>query len=329
MQLYARVCYNLNGTNTILDKDVMMKRQMMKIFILILMILTLSAGGKAIQINNNQKFQLNNLALKVHEQDTTIKSLESLEAQIDEYIRSIDEQTKVISDLNMKIESLQEANQALMAQKEALSDKVVYLTFDDGPSQIVTKKIIEILNKYGVKATFFVQGRNVVKYPEILKSLHEAGHTIGNHSYSHNYTVIYESEDSFWSDFNQCQDVVFEQIGVYPQVFRFPGGSNSSSNLNSDDFVNSVTFSLIEKGMQYFDWNIDSGDAASKHATADLIKTNAMVQLAKKKNAIVLFHDTDAKLETVKALPQIIEYYLAMGYRFDVLKPNGYTSHFK
>ena len=306
-----------------------MKRQVLKVLILIFAVLTLSTGGKALQINSEQKFQLNDLTVQLNEKEKELESLRALESQIDEYIRSIEEQNIAINDLNVKISDLEEANQALRDQNQSLTEKVVYLTFDDGPSQKVTMEILEILNEYGIKATFFVQGRNVSKYPDILKKIHDAGHTIGNHSYSHNYTIIYENEDSFWQDINQCQEIVYEHIGIYPKVFRFPGGSNSASNLNSEMFVKNISTAMIEKGMQYFDWNIDSGDAASKSATADIIRTNAMVQLAKKKNAIVLFHDTDAKESTVKALPQIIEYYLAMGYRFDVLKQDGYTSQFK
>ena len=306
-----------------------MKRQVLKVLILLFAVLTLSTGGKALQINSEQKFQLNDLTVQLNEKEKELDSLRALESQIDEYIRSIEEQNVAINDLNVKISNLEEANQALRDQNQSLTDKVVYLTFDDGPSQKVTQEILDILNQYGIKATFFVQGRNVAKHPEVLKQIYDAGHTIGNHSYSHNYTVIYESEDSFWQDVNQCQEIIYQHIGVYPKVFRFPGGSNSASNLNSEAFVKNISTEMIEKGMQYFDWNIDSGDAASKSATVDVIRTNAMVQLAKKKNAIVLFHDTDAKAATVKALPQIIDYYLAMGYRFDVLQYDGYTSQFK
>ena len=306
-----------------------MKRQVLKVLLLIFALLTLSTGGKALQINNEQKFQLNDLTVLLSEKEKELESLRGLETQIDEYIRSIEEQNVAINDLNVKISDLEEANQALREQNQSLTEKVVYLTFDDGPSQKVTKEILDILNQYGIKATFFVQGRNVSKHPDVLKQIYDAGHTIGNHSYSHNYTIIYESEDSFWQDINQCQEIIFQQIGEYPKVFRFPGGSNTASNLNSDLFVENLSTAMIEKGMQYFDWNIDSGDAASKSASADIIRTNAMVQLSKKKNAIVLFHDTDAKETTVRALPQIIDYYLAMGYRFDVLKPDGYTSQFK
>lgn len=299
-----------------------MKRQTAKLLIFLILLMTILTGFKAIKINTDQKSTIEDLNKGAIELEHYKKELLDKSAEIDE-------QEAMIKELNQDIIELTNAYETVKAQNEALTDKVVYLTFDDGPSSQSTAKIIEILKLYDVKATFFVQGRNVAKNAEALKMIHKAGHAIGNHSYSHNYTLIYSDEDSFWEDFEKCQEAIFSVVGIYPELYRFPGGSTAAVDLNGEPFVKGIQTTLLDKGMQHCDWNIDSGDAASGYASAGTIKSNAYSQIGKKKNAIVLMHDTDAKASTIEALPEVIEHYLALGYRFDVLKPNGYVAQFK
>lgn len=299
-----------------------MKRQTAKLLIFLILLMTILTGFKAIKINTDQKSTIEDLNKGAIELEHYKKELLDKSAEIDE-------QEAMIKELNQDIIELTNAYETVKAQNEALTDKVVYLTFDDGPSSQSTAKIIEILKLYDVKATFFVQGRNVAKNAEALKRIHKAGHAIGNHSYSHNYTLIYSDEDSFWEDFEKCQEAIFSVVGIYPELYRFPGGSTAAVDLNGEPFVKGIQTTLLDKGMQHCDWNIDSGDAASGYASAGTIKSNAYSQIGKKKNAIVLMHDTDAKASTIEALPEVIEHYLALGYRFDVLKPNGYIAQFK
>lgn len=290
------------------------------LYFFILMILL--TGAKAIQINAEQKNQIVTY-------ETTIETLKKGTDDLDDYKNKLNEKDNIIKSLNENIVDLTNAYEIVKAQNVALTDKVVYLTFDDGPSSKSTARIIEILKRYDVKATFFVQGRNVVKNSESLKLIHEAGHAIGNHSFSHNYTLIYSDEDSFWEDFEKCQEAIHSAIGIYPELYRFPGGSTAAVSVNGESFVTSIKTEFLEKGMQHCDWNIDSGDAASGYASTGVIKNNAYSQIGKKKNAVVLMHDIDSKVSTIEALPEVIEHYLAMGYRFDVLDPNGYVSQFK
>lgn len=306
-----------------------MNRQIFKIIISLIVVMAISTGFKAIQINSSQKFELNEYKSIVVNQESQIKALKNVEVAInqkDEQINALkraqDEMNQTISDLNQRIATLN-------SQIESLTDKVVYLTFDDGPSKETTLEILKVLNKYSVKATFFVIGRNVVKNPTVLKEIMDQGHAIGNHSFSHNYTMIYKDEDAFWTDYNKCQDAIYSVTGEYPVLFRFPGGSNTATNFRGDDFVSELRINLLDQGVQFFDWNIESGDAAATYAEVGTIKSNAYTQIAKKKYAIVLFHDSDNKKSTVKALPDIIEHYLALGYRFDVLTPSGFTTQFK
>lgn len=306
-----------------------MNRQVFKVIISLIIVMAISTGFKAIQININQKSELDDYKSLVVNQEEKINELQNVESIIKDKDEQINALKQAQNEMSQMINDLNESNTVLNQQIVSLTDKVVYLTFDDGPSKQTTLEILKILKTYSIKATFFVQGRNVIKNPDVLKEIWEQGHAIGNHSYSHNYTMIYKDVDSFWSDYNKCQDAVYSVIGVYPTLFRFPGGSNTATNFRGDYFVTELRVNLLDHGVQFFDWNIDSGDASATNAEVGTIKSNAYTQISKKKYAIVLFHDTDNKKSTVAALPEIIEHYLALGYRFDVLSPSGFTIQFK
>lgn len=306
-----------------------MSKKIAKLWIALIVMMTVLTGAKAIQINNEQKNQINTCQTMIEDLKKGADELNAYKDLVREKNAELIEKDKAIKALNKDIVDITSAYEIVKAQNEALTDKVVYLTFDDGPSSKSTAKILEILKLYDVKATFFVQGKNAIKNAESLKLIHDAGHAIGNHSYSHNYTLIYSDEDSFWEDFEKCQEAIHSVVGIYPELYRFPGGSTAAVDVNGESFVTSINVALLEKGMQHCDWNIDSGDAVSGHISAGSIKNNAFSQIGKKKNAVVLMHDTDSKDSTIDALPEVIEHYLAMGYRFDVLEPNGYVTQFK
>jgi len=184
----------------------------------------------------------------------------------------------------------------------------VYLTFDDGPSKN-TEKILDILDEYGVKATFFVVGKEGEENAERLRMIYERGHTIGMHSYSHDYSEIYESEEAFRADFLKSKQFIFDATGVETIHYRFPGGSsNALSDLSMQVFIDF----LKEQGMEYYDWNVSSGDGASILVPAEVILENCTAKLSRYDTSIVLMHDSAAKSTTVEALPQIIETILAM-----------------
>lgn len=179
----------------------------------------------------------------------------------------------------------------------------VYLTFDDGPSDN-TDEILDILDDYNIKATFFVVGKDVDEYGDDYKRIVEDGHTIGMHSYSHNYSTIYASEEAFMTDFEAIHDLIFETTGVDSKYYRFPGGSsNKVSNTSMSVFIND----LAEEGVEYFDWNVASGDATSQAFTCDELVDNVMSDVVKYKTSVVLLHDASDKHATVEALPQLIE----------------------
>lgn len=184
----------------------------------------------------------------------------------------------------------------------------VYLTFDDGPS-VYTEEILEILKDYNVKATFFVLGKTGEENEALYKKIVEEGHSIGLHSYSHQYDVIYSSLDEYQKDLIRLEEYVFDITGVQSKLVRFPGGSsNTVSNVPMQVFIDF----LSENDYTYFDWNISSGDAATKVLTAEEIVDNATENLESMQQAVILLHDSGNRATTVEALPVLVEKILGM-----------------
>lgn len=184
----------------------------------------------------------------------------------------------------------------------------VYLTFDDGPS-IYTKDILDILDRYDVKATFFVVGKEDRASQEALQEIVDRGHTLGMHSYTHKYDVIYHSVDDFAEDFHKLQDYLLDVTGVKSIIYRFPGGS---SNTVSEVPMEELADFLDEQGVVFHDWNVSSQDASSKMQPVDALVDNCLKDVETWHNAVILFHDSADKSTTVEALPIIIENILAM-----------------
>ncbi len=227
----------------------------------------------------------------------------------DELQRKLDEQEAAADaryeDLlaQMTEQSVQENIE--VEEQEPVPDGIrrVYLTFDDGPS-IYTEQILEILDEYNVKATFFVTGTEAETNPERYQAIVERGHSIGMHSYTHKYSEIYKNKDSFAKDFNRIRDYLTETVGVTPTIYRFPGGSsNTVSQTDMDELCEYVE----EQGVRYFDWNISSGDATRYALTPEKIAANCLNSVGNFNTAVILLHDTGTKYTTVQALPAIIE----------------------
>lgn len=214
---------------------------------------------------------------------------------------------------------------AEITSQEPSGDKVVYLTFDDGPSAN-TAKILKILDQYNAKATFFVTG-NSSKYRYLIKEAHDAGHTIGLHTYSHNYS-IYKSVDTYFDDLTKVHDMVENLIGETPKYIRFPGGSSNTISKKYCKGIMSILVGEVQnRGYQYYDWNVSSGDANGNNiAKSTIVKESTS---SSSKNINLLMHDTAAKDTTVEALPEIIEYYQKKGYTFKAIDDSSYTPHHK
>ncbi len=179
----------------------------------------------------------------------------------------------------------------------------VYLTFDDGPSSN-TEKILDILDEHGVKGTFFVNGKEDESLLPLYKEIVDRGNTIGMHSYSHDYNTVYDSVDGFEKDMLKLRKLIYEQTGVEPVYYRFPGGSSNTVSKIGIDKCKKV---LEEYGIVYFDWNVQCGDATTASYTVDTLVNNVMRDVLDYKTSVVLMHDAAGRDKTVKALSIILD----------------------
>ena len=173
----------------------------------------------------------------------------------------------------------------------------VYLTFDNVPSEH-TSEILDVLEEYGVKATFFVNGSQDEEMIPVYKRIVDEGHTLGMNSYSNQYSVIYQSEKAFEQDYMTLKNFLKQTTGVDSFYYRFPGGSsNLISNVPMDYFIHY----LNTQGIVYYDWNVSAGDGASTVYTSEEIVENVTDDVVKYKTSVVLLHDGKDKSATVEA----------------------------
>lgn len=198
---------------------------------------------------------------------------------------------------------------------QAGENRKVYLTFDDGPS-VYTEELLDILAEYDVRATFFVTGKDKEKYADTYRRIVEEGHTLGMHSYSHEYGTIYASVENFQEDIELLRDFLYNETGVVSNFYRFPGGS--SNQVSKTDIHEMIDY-LDAMGISYFDWNVSSGDAAGAVTSSDQIVDCVMEQLPSHRVAVVLMHDAKNKRSTVDALPKLIEEIRGMGDGTEIL----------
>lgn len=198
--------------------------------------------------------------------------------------------------------------------------KVIYLTFDDGPGPY-TRELLDILKKYDVKATFFVVK---TKYIDLVEDIVDGGHSIGIHSVSHDYDKIYASEEAYFKDLYKMQDIIEEISGVRTTLVRFPGGSSNTVSKFNKGIMTRLTEALGDQGFQYFDWNVNSGDAGLTKETEKVVEY-IIEGIKKQKVSIVLQHDI--KKYSVAAVEEIIVWALNNGYRFLPLDPTSPNAH--
>ena len=194
------------------------------------------------------------------------------------------------------------------------TDKTVYLTFDDGPSA-QTPQILELLEGYGVKASFFAVGREDEQSKQWMRDVVAAGHTLGAHGYTHDYKKMYASVEAYLEDFHQIYELIFEATGAHPAVFRFPGGSVNGYNAG---VYKGLIAEMERRGFVYCDWNVDAADTAANVKTENVVR-RALAGTSDRR-AVVLLHD-GGDGAVLSALPAIIEGYQAAGFTFAVLTP--------
>lgn len=202
------------------------------------------------------------------------------------------------------------AEDAQVQDETTVQQKRVYLTFDDGPS-IYTGQILDILKANDIKATFFVIAREDESYWPYYTRILEEGHTLGMHSYTHDYNQVYASLDSFETDVNSLSQFLYDRTGEYPTIYRFPGGSsNTVCNVPMEECI----AYLNEQGITYYDWNALNGDAVSSELPPEKLVENIMNSVRQNNTSIVLMHDMQSRHTTVESLQPLI----------DTLKDEGY-----
>ncbi len=198
--------------------------------------------------------------------------------------------------------------------------KVIYLTFDDGPSKH-TERLLGILAEYNVKATFFVVNYG---HRDMIGREAAAGHSVGVHSLTHEYRDIYASEEAYFADLNAMNEIVKAQTGSYTTLIRFPGGSSNTVSRFNPGIMTRLTQAVTDAGYQYFDWNVSSGDAGLT-TDSDEVYQNVVNGVKGRNVSVVLMHDS--KGYTVDAVERIIQWGLANGYTFLPLTPSSPTAH--
>jgi peptidoglycan/xylan/chitin deacetylase (PgdA/CDA1 family) len=184
----------------------------------------------------------------------------------------------------------------------------VYLTFDDGPSA-QTPKVLEILNKAKIKATFFIIGKLAEEHPDWVKQVVSEGHTIGNHTYNHVYKQLYSGNVAeFWRQIQQTEKILYQICGIKPELVRAPGGSYT----HFDAFY---YYDMDEAGYTMMDWNMDSSDSSRANVPADEIVAKVKGSVLRHE-VVLLMHDGTGHSQTVEALPEIIAYFKKLGYAF-------------
>lgn len=203
--------------------------------------------------------------------------------------------------------------------EETMLLKIVCLTFDDGPSSN-TEPILEILRQYDVPATFFVTAQDANrKYLPLVSEITAQGHQVALHSATHDYSRIYQSTEAFWLDIKELRQALAPYLDVEQlHWLRFPGGSTNtvSRRYGGSGIMKRLIAQAAEKGYEWIDWNVCGEDATASHPNAARILKNIQKDAEGRDLCVVLLHDTKATGQTVKALPQIIEWFQSEGYTF-------------
>ncbi|KAA8674368.1 polysaccharide deacetylase family protein [Clostridium sp. MT-14] len=221
------------------------------------------------------------------------------------------------------VKSFSEDSPSIRGKSNTLpAGKTIYLTFDDGPSTEVTSKILNILQEKNVKATFFVIGYKINGHEKILRRIYNEGHSIGLHTYTHKYSKIYSSPDSFLNEMNKTGKEVKNILGFAPKIIRFPTGSKG----HLDEY-------LLEKlhscGYKIYDWNLCLSDGIDYRTPVQKLYSEGTEKCINPNKIFLLAHCDSQNKNTCKVLPKIIDYYINLGYEFKTITRNTPEYHFR
>jgi peptidoglycan/xylan/chitin deacetylase (PgdA/CDA1 family) len=197
-----------------------------------------------------------------------------------------------------------------------------YLTFDDGPTEN-TAEVLDALKAGGVKATFFVNGRP--EQADMYRRIIREGHRIGNHTYSHDYNLIYQSVDNYMKDTDKL-DALLASLSLPPtKLYRFPGGAKNeiAARLGGPALTGKISGTMADRGYRFFEWNVAVGEGESRpearlFASPD-IATSVLAQAKAKRVAVILLHDGPGHKATADAVPAIIQGLRKLGFTLEQL----------
>ncbi|MGN0145031.1 MAG: polysaccharide deacetylase family protein [Clostridium sp.] len=198
--------------------------------------------------------------------------------------------------------------------------KIVYLTFDDGPSFSNTDSILDILDYNNVKATFCIVGNNAVRNKGTMRRIKNSGMGILPHCNNHDYKQIYSSEENYIDDLNKCMEIInsiIEENRTYNMV-RMPGGS--TNQVCKKEILDGIKHYLRQQNINYLDWSIDCGDTIKTVVSCNAIKENVENMCGRNKVEVILMHDLENKKSTTEALQDIIDTYKKLGYEFKTVE---------
>lgn len=261
--------------------------------------------------NNIEKSKIKKATLLYSNQLTEMKKQEEIESE--------EEKKKKAEAIENKYKPLSQEEINKMDNIYAHRDqKRVLLTFDDGPTETVTPFILDLLKQEKVKATFFVLGKMVERYPKLVKREYDEGHFIANHSYTHSYSDIYQSTDTVFDEYNRTNEAIKKAVGnpnFNSLIFRFPGGSYGGYYA---DIKSEAKQKLKEQGITSLDWNALTNDADGAN-TKEAIMENFHETIQDKTSIVILMHDASDKILTYETLPDIIKYLRENGYEFQTV----------
>lgn len=209
---------------------------------------------------------------------------------------------------------------------ELKDKKIVFLTFDDGPS-VQTEKVLNILEEKGVQGTFFILGENIKKAEgnkDIIKKIIENGNSLGNHTYTHNFKKLYPGGnidlDAFMKEYKDTENELKEILGdnFKNNLVRFPGGENTRI-YKKDKNLDGALKTFDQEGISSIDWNALNGDAEGRSYSKEEMLNYVKKSSADKNHVVILMHDSAPKEKTVETLPEVIEYYKSQEYEFKII----------
>lgn len=251
----------------------------------------------------------------IDEEDGNLTGKVKVEGKVDIYSSGVYTIKYTVADkYGNRSEETRTVTVEAIKQKDTIKPegKIIYLTFDDGPGPY-TEKLLNVLEKYNVKATFFTVNTRS-NYSSMLTKEAKAGHTVAIHSLTHNYAEIYKNEAAYFADLGAMSDIIEQKTGKKPMLLRFPGGSSNLVSANyCKGIMSRLTRAVTDMGYKYFDWNVDSGDASGARNDKEVFE-NVIRGVRKYNISIVLQHDS--KEFSVNAVEKIIVWGISNGYTF-------------